>query len=332
MNIDERKISENLQHFVKMWETRKVDKLDECFAKNIRVYFSIFGRCYVLGTVRDWLSTLPHRDIKFTSMKLYNQAVVIDGDYARQSASMIGVFADDAHPSIRSIAFGGTFANEVIKVDGVWKIDTMRFELQMDNAYSDEFVAPNGLRTYIAGNGYRDLLGKWKYVNDRFSWQMDADPTQGLRVILAEFDSPWSHMQHRDNVQQDAEDAIKEVFAKYCFGNDFRMGLLISDSFADNAVISLSDKLQNLTKREAVVVLKQHLKGQPRVFHAGEFETLDVKDSTAHSIIHRLKPEKMTLTKAGDGEYVSDFGSATYDIDWVCEDGEWKIIRMQYTD
>ena len=202
---DREDVRRALDQFVTAWALQDISHLHDFLVKEPFVYFSIFGNCYTQEELASHMM-YPSERITKGFMEIVDHSCAMDGDKAQQFATMIGYFADET--AGRYIAFGGDFANSLVKEDGVWKLHTMRFELKTDNAAADEILTENGIIEKTAGEGDIELIGKWLKVNDRVGFFMDPVEGQGEHTIMPEQDAPWTVITCRDD---DEKDTVQEM-------------------------------------------------------------------------------------------------------------------------
>ncbi|WP_321006755.1 nuclear transport factor 2 family protein [Hungatella sp.] len=326
-SMDEEQIQLQLEAFVKAWEEEDVFVLDQCVSDEPHLYFSMFGKCYEKTTLKKWIK-ISGDSVKRRIMQIDNHSAVMKGDRAEQYAVLLGVFVSDDSEKPQYLSFGGTFVNTLIKEDGIWKFETIRFELQSDNGVLDEILSDEGFISIEEGPGNRELIKGWKQVNDRVGYYMDSLKEQGDHVILAEFDAPWFKITKPDNVLSD-ESQIQELFAKYAFAYDFSLFVLMRDIFTQDARIQICG-IGGMGCQEALACMKLIRQGAPRSLTTGHVTSLECHGETAECRIVRDLPEALRLTSGSSITRNLDFSCGEYYFKARKEEGIWKIYHFEY--
>lgn len=326
-SMDEEQIRLQLETFVKAWEKENVFSLDQCVVDEPYLYFSMFGKCYEKTTLENWLK-ISGADVKRKLMKINNHSCLVKGDRAEQYAVLLGTFISNEGNDLQYLSFGGTFVNTLVKENGIWKFETMRFEMQSDNGVLDETLSDEGFICIEEGTGNRELIKGWKLVNDRVGYYMDTIEEQGEHVILAEFDAPWAKVKEQDNQLND-EEQVRELFAKYSFSYDFSFFVLMRDIFTRDAVIKLNGR-EEMGCQDALAYMKLVRQGSPRSLTTGHVVSLECSGSEATCRIVRELPEAVRLNMKGDTLENLDFSCGEYFFKARKEEEGWKIYYFEY--
>jgi len=187
VKIDEENIKNCLDLLLQSW-SNDYRLLEKCTVKKPYLYFSNFGKCYVVSKAMDWFSLEQQKSLEIL-LKIGNYTVHIANEKAVQYATVIGCYIDASKD--KHLAFSGTFANQLVKEKEVWKFEVIRFELQTDDIYKTSKLDEKAVLVRKQGEGDRSLTNNWNMVDDRIGRYMDPLPYPvGKRNIVAEYDSP----------------------------------------------------------------------------------------------------------------------------------------------
>ena len=327
MPKEQDKVFQALQAFVDAWEQGNVELLDHCTSEEMIAYFSIFGTTYTREEMKAHLRGGRQNDVE-VRMWLENHICSVEENHARQYATLVGCFAGSGKNLGMQLIVAGSFVNTLIKDGDSWKLELIRFELQTDNVFCKEYLTDAGVLVRCNGKGTYKLVPGWKEVNDRVGYFMDALPEQGKHVIVGESDAPWYALEAGKTTENE-EDAIRELFLKYCFALDFNTFSLMNDIFADDSLF-LSEQAGVLNKHDAIAYLKLVRQGMPRSFHAGKFAGLELNGEYASCEVERLLVEtsEVCLDETGTLKIVPTVGRYAFRAKKA--DAVWKICSIQY--
>ena len=260
-----------LKTFVTAWENGETSLLDRCVEVEPYIYFSPFGKIY---TREELKKTLIQSREKFLTVKMQvlNHVCRIKEKKAQQYASWLAFITGEGE---KQLALGGSFVNTLIRNEEGWKMHTMRFDLQMDSVHSDIYVTEEGYFVYEKGSGTYEVVPTWKTVNDRVGCFMDPIAGQGNNYIVGETDAPWYAMPDAKGPATD-EEKLRELFAQYCFAQDFNTFSPLADIMEADAVF-VSQHAGVLNLHDAIAYLKIVRQGAPRSFHAGNVVKIEIK-------------------------------------------------------
>lgn len=269
---DEQKIRKALDDFVDGWQMGDAEKITAGMTLTTVLDFSIFEE----GIGRDeFIRLLIKRPVStsYVNFRLLNYVCAVRGDQARQSAAMIGTFAGQKDGWRTFFRFEGTFANELVRTGQEWKFTALRFEMTDENGtawprlYSDGIPQKDGIGSYA-------YVSYWKQQrhDDRIGWYDD----KRIPSVIAEYDSPWTFADQRENPGTDTEQ-IRETFFKYAYGIDFDCFDLYKEVFTKDALIIYGDD-RPYDLRGDIDMLKGERQGSCRCVHTGFFCKIDFND------------------------------------------------------
>lgn len=320
---DAQEIRGVLEQFLQAWASGEVDLLDGCVAKEPFVYFSTHNNCYTLGQLKQQL-LYTGKEKNVSQMRLVNELSRISGNQAVQYGIMIGLFADeDSH-----LAFGGSFTNKLVKTDSGWLLSKIRFELQTDDSVQSYSLDAEGHVASVPGNGDLAFIEKWQKVNTAIGLFVDQDPTQGPHTIMGECDAPWYCIPEPDN-DETQEEAIQNLFLRYCYAFDFNTPDLFEGVFATDCSF-LSNQAGKLNQDKAARYLTIVRQASSRAFHAVNFDEVQVNGNSAVLKATRLCPEAATVHPGENGDVTANMDTGQYELALKKEGGCWKIGQFTY--
>lgn len=319
---DRRLIREQLDRLLGIWEGRPGCRIEDCMPEEIFACFSNFGKIFVRDGLKKKMELTAGSTVRLNVLQ-YNSSAA--GDRAWQHAVIMGLIVRAGN----HICFGGTFVNELVRKEGRWLFEKLRFELQSDDGFSREYLTEEGHIIAVPGRGDRTLMTGWKMVNDRVGYFMDPVKEQGEHMILGEEDAPWNCAAEPEDEKDDSE-CVEEVFDRFCFAYDFSTLMLMKDILADDVVIR-SKNAGDLNKHDALGYFRILRQGSPRSFLAGSMAKLKIEEDTAVCEVTCYSPERYLAEQSGGGECWCDaciYGNLTFQF--RKEAGKWMINEAAF--
>lgn len=316
---DEIKIRECLEKFVEGW-SGKYDLLDECIVKEPYVEMSMFGHLYSVDLLKSFL---PIKKGNTLDIQLINYSAVVQGNEARQYATVIGLFKNEK----THLAFGGTLVTKVIKENEQWLLNMIRFDLQCEDSVGKTSLSKEGMLYRAPGFGDKTIIANWKVIDDRIGHNMSALPNMGKRMISPEYDTPWYVIKEQENIEND-ETQIKNLLYKYCYGFDLATFPLVRDILCDDIQLKVEEETFT-NKRDVIGYLKLLRKVKPRSFHSVIFDNLEIDDNTATVKAYRISPDLRTTLKVSND--LTQWIDGYYVYTAVKKENQWYIQDLNYT-
>lgn len=314
-------IKESYLKYIKAWETRNVDVLDEIIIPSLHVNYSIFEPIYSRAVLKERLKTIA---IEPTYARFSTQAYVclIEGNKAQQSAVLMGYYGVDG-AQYKHYSFGGYLVNSWEKFEDGWKMTNMKFDLAVDDGSvgmrneKNEFVR-------VKGAGDVAIVANWTPI------QEDLGVYDGCRLpmICTNFDAPWNVIKNPENQPTD-EEQIQELMNRYTFMIDKNGYELLPDLFTPDCSVSMS-QLGEMTYPTAVKMLKQMTGIATRLLHMAQIVKLDIDGDFAKAIAYRRAADEMYPFEYTKETEKIDFVAATYTLMFRRDHGKWRISHMAY--
>lgn len=324
-SMDELQIEKALEGFVKAWETGKTENLNDYVIAEPYVYFSMQNtNFYDRDTLKVMVGNL-NKDADQAKFWLENYVCLIEKNKAYQYAVLVGILTGEED---RHLGIGGVFTNTLVKEKGVWKLETIRFELREESSLEKEELTEKGLWIRTAGEGDISLIREWKLPKNEAGFFMDPVETEGRHVVLGELDAPWYCVKNRENPGDD-EAQIKELFYRYCFAYDVDSFLLMKEIFTEDAELEFV-QTGTLKLEDAIGFLKLQRQGLSRSLHTGIVKELEIKEDQAMCRILRNAPEKLHFKSMKNGESEVELCCGEYQMRCKKQNGQWRSCQFVY--
>ena len=322
--LDYNEIKENFHKFANGWVTGEVDMLDDAVLPDVKAYFSIFGsqNCMARSALKANLAVRTHKT-NYGHVQVNNYVCLIEGNHAQQIAYLNGIFSDDSDGNYEHYCWSGQMANHWVKTSQGWRMDVMRFDLNLDDANILGRIDEDLSFIVNKGPGNIEFVSNWQGIIDRAGW------FQGTRLpaICPELDAPWYAIKNRENIGTD-EEQLAEIFYKYCFAIDTDCFKLFDEVFSPYVTASIFWGTQDF--RQLLQTLKLNRAGSRRCQHMGRFGKCIVEGDSAYYEVNSKNPItffKPTITKADEAD-ADDWSTFRWLCNAVKENGEWRIIRF----
>ncbi|MEE0203095.1 MAG: nuclear transport factor 2 family protein [Muricomes sp.] len=320
---DYAEIKSGFEAFVKAWETREVDALDNLMIVNPFVSYSIFDPIYSREILKERMKVLGKQPT-YSRFVIKSYVCKIENGKAQQSAGMIGYFGDDSGKEYTHYAFTGYFTNSWEKFEDGWKIINAKFDLITDDG---TMGMRNEAGDFIRVKGEGDLafVPNWNPICD------DKSVFDGchLPCINGDTDAPWLVIKNPENKPLTDEEEIQELLNRYTFMIDTDTYALLPDLFTEDCSVSMS-QLGEMTYPTAIRMLKQMSGGAIRCHHMGEIVKLDVDGDRAVATAYRRAADEMYPFKYTKETEKVDFVAARYTLMFRRDHGKWRISHMAY--
>ena len=316
-------IKNNFEAYIKAWETRKVDLLDQVMIENPFVSYSIFDPIYSREILKERLKVLG-KNPTYSRFLIKAYTCLIEGERAQQSAGLIGYYGDDSGKEYSHYAFTGYLVNSWQKFEEGWKIIDAKFDLVTDDGTMGmRNEAGDFIR--VKGEGDLDFVPGWNRICD------DKSVFDGchLPCICGDMDAPWLVIKNPDNTFRSDEEEIQALMNRYTFMIDTDTYALLPDLFTPDCSVSMS-QLGEMTYPTAVRMLKQMSGVAIRCHHMAEIVKLDVDGDYAKAIAYRRAADEMYPYKYTKETENVDFVAARYTLMFRRDHGKWRISHMAY--
>jgi hypothetical protein len=309
--------------FVKAWETARVDEVDNCVTVDTYANFSIFGECCSRELLKYNLG-IRSRKNTYSRFDTLNYVCLIEGDRAQQAAGVAGIMSDSSGTEYEHYCFNGMFANSWIKTADGWRMNSVRFDLLVDDA---NILGRDETGSFVLnpGPGTLSFVENWLPINDKNGW------FNGVRlpVICAEYDLPWNVIKHRDNIGTD-EEQIEELFYKYCYSIDTDSFGMFKDVWTDDVVAYLPP-LGIMDNRTITNTLKINKSGSRRCLHLARVKSIDVHGDTADIVMCHMASAMIDPPYKFSKETEKlDIISSRWNVKARKVDGQWRFCKFFY--
>ncbi len=318
MTHDEKLIREAFNRFVECWQKAETDQLDEILESDCVIDFSIFKKVITVEELKKELA-VKTKKTTYSRFEVYNFVCAHNETEASVAGSIQGIFVNEEdHPS--NYTFNAFTGCSLVKKDGNWKFDTLRLIL---GSGSDNHARLRTTGVSIDyGDGDTDFVANWNLITNEVGWH------EGSRItsVVPEEDCPWYAIKDRLNHGTD-EEQIEECFYRYCYGLDYDCLDLYDDVFAEDAsAVYYDDRIYD--KRGVTAMLRYEREGMIGMGHIMAFSSIDVcKDhAKAHAYRTGYLPGPLLF---GDSKFLNHV-VARYDLEFVRENGLWKILKLNY--
>lgn len=310
---DYEEIKEKFALFVQTWKTREVSLLDDLFFKNVRCYLSTSkkmpnGSQDSIFGVRDFINDFPRTDI--LHLKIYDFVCKENGKDAQQYAEVHCVALDGLEEEKEVLD-----SFEFVCLTSVhWKFNGRHWKiscLKMD-------VAPfhGNLRTKFSGSWYlQDSVG------------LIDSPRNNC--IVGELDAPWYAIDDPNDDLTEIE-KVKEVMAKYAYGEDQNVFSYCYDAYSDyyacGGILTSCEK-----KIEWITSIKNKRMKDRYWMHPFKFIDIQIEGDRAYAIAERPCGHRQRIK-----EYIWTKDNA--DIEYSCgkmnlefkKEKDWKLVYAEY--
>lgn len=316
-------IRESFDKFIKAWETREVDVIDEFIIMKPTINFSIFDKIYSRSVLKERLRTIG-KTPTYTRFIVKSYVCLIEGNKAQQSAGLLGYYADDSGKEYSHLAFTGMFANSWEKFEDGWKMTEMNFDLLTDDGtmgMRDE----SGAFIRVKGEGDLDFVSNWTPIYD------DLSVYDGCRLpaICGELQAPWLVIKNPENQFKSDKEEMQALLDRYTFMIDTGTYALLPEIFTPDCSISMA-QLGEMTITTAVRMLKQMSGVAVRCHHMGEITDVKIDGDYAVAEAYRRAADEMWPFKYSKETEKTDFVAARYTLMFRRHNGKWAISHMAY--
>lgn len=308
-----------LQTFIDFW-CRKEKNLDGCLVDEPFVEANIFGYLYSKEDIERLFNPLTY-DL---NIKIYNHVATKKEDNAYQYASIIGLFKDKEQA--KHLAFGGTFANKLIKDDGEWMLKDIKFNLQFSDDVGKTYLNKDGLIYRSPGYGDKSFIKNWMAIDDRIGHNMLPLPNMGERMISPDYDTPWYIVKDSD-LKLTQEEQVKELLYKFAYNFDLAAFHAMSEVFTEDVSFKWYEEKFN-NRRDTIGYLKMLKKSTPRAHDSFDIKEVKINESKASLVANKISPDLRNLRKVSND--FNQWIDGTFYLDCIKEDGKWKIKKMEY--
>lgn len=228
----------------------------------------------------------------------------------------------------RHLAFGGSFANQLVCDGDVWKLKVVRFDLQCEDSVGRTSLSQTGMLYRASGFGFPGLISMWKSIDDRVGHNMAPVLNMGKRVVNQDYDAPWYAVPDTEATSAEDDAAVRELLYRYSFAYDFVALKLVDGIFSDEVEFSCPEATWS-TKRDAIGFLKLHRKSTPRSHHSVVFDEVSIEGDWAVAHARRIAPDLQTRPVVAAG--IDQWADGSYRYEARKEQGTWHITAFEYS-
>lgn len=305
-------IKDAYEAFARAWERRDGEVLGDIFIPEAACNLSTVakypcgGQHGIFG-IRDFVEKTPASD--FFHIIPCNFVARVRGNRAQQSAVLVaraGVYEEGA---VRVCEFTALNTNAWEKVDGKWRVTELKLEID-----------------YCLGD-FSEFTANWYFEKPGLSYYHGIH----LPVISGELDAPWRRVPTEDEGNKTDEELILETFSRYAFGIDSLNFSLLVDALSDDVVVNMAP-WGSMDKREFMQTLKFKRQAANNWSHPAQLESVRIDGDAAELRLNRMAGHRQSaipiVFTPENAETV--YADARYEIKMLREDGQWRILRMDY--
>ncbi|MDQ0362750.1 nuclear transport factor 2 family protein [Breznakia pachnodae] len=304
-------IKDTFNIFIEAWKTNTPEALSECFVPETACHLSVVSK-YPCGSqhgiigIKDFVKKTVKPD--FFYINPCNFVARVKDKYAKQSATLVcraGVIEND---NVRVIEFSFLTVNSWIKTKDGWKMNDFKMDV----------VECSG--------DYNEFIDGWYFENNDLNYYFGIH----LPVISGELDCPWEEVKEEDDIKDD-QTKILETFSRYAYGIDTLNFTQLIDSLSDDLVVNMAP-WGAMDKREFMQTLKFKRQASNTWNHPTQLDDIKIDNNNATVRLHRMaghKQSTMPIEFTKDN-YNAIYADARYELKMIKEDGNWKILRMDY--
>ena len=273
---DYNEIKAKFRKFANAWASTQVDALDDVILEDAKSYFSIFGSEKPLSRqlLKENLAIRTHV-WDYARIDINNYVCLIEGNQAQQIAYLNGLWSDNTDSNYQHYCWSGQMANHWVKTSEGWRMDSLRFDLNLDD-YNILGRREDDLSFILnKGPGNIEFQSNWIGITDKLGW-FKGTP---LPAICPELDAPWFVIKNPENIGSDLEQ-VEELFYKYCFAIDTDCFTLFTQTFSPYLIANIFWGSQDF--RQLLQTLKLNRAGSRRCQHMGKLGKWIVKDDLAY--------------------------------------------------
>lgn len=302
--------------FIEMLRTDDFSGLDSVIYEDCKADISMVGHLKGPDEIKEKIGW-PGPECNVSKITVWNFVARSHGDKGQMFAYVQCTRAIEDDKNIYPFLFGGQFVNSFEKVNGVWKMSHIRFDL-----------------VYEEGN---DLFVKNKWTTINYGLYSGHEP-----MINAELDSPWRVIPEDDEPQSDAEN-IFELMYKYAFvfdNADFEfMHTFVTDDFWINGsgedLPHPDDPPRNGDfpgLRAVNDFLKSKHKNEAKMIHSCRMDRIVFEDeNTVHAYMPRGEEYRLKNHNPDKGSIHSMVTTAIHHIHAKKIDGRWLMYKYRIT-
>jgi hypothetical protein len=308
-------VKQVLRTYVEALETNDMDKLAGCLSDDIVLkttnYGNANGKQNVINNLR-WQGL----EYNYAKYKIFNFVCFTSGDKARSSCVVTALIGQDDPDYFHYFQFGGYYVIDYKLENNEWKMNFIKFNLDMEDGNS-LFVK-----------------GWWKLIDYRlYEGSLDYP-------ICPEYDAPWNAFEHPDD-PDDVKEQVKDALFRYAWGIDHSDFTVLGSAFADNVRmvnekkdgnISGLDTMGDTMNRDELIRFMKYKRLKEAVMeHIYNIVKIEVDGEYAKLEVYRYEPHRLGTTKLHKYNKDSDFysGSFFYEfrhVEGTYPTGGWKMV------
>lgn len=299
-----------VKDFLKSWESKDVDKLNEIFKSDLICYLStvveyIDGSQHSRSGIKNFILDTPNSDYFHISM--YNFVCRYNSSKAQTSFITVGRAINRINEHICSFEFTAEFVISWENVNDEW----LGYEMRMQ------------VTDY---HGDLEIFKSWYFEDQKAKWY----PGIHLPVIQGELDNPWFVIQNSERIMSDQEQ-IEEQLYRFAFGEDMlafnQVEATLSDDFlAEMAPWGIMDK------RLFMTAVKHHRTRTLTWAHPLKIKSIELNDNVADVVAYRITGHRQRTreTILDESNYNHEFSCAHYRLRLKKINNIWKLFEFHY--
>ena len=304
------KVKEVFLDFVNILEKNDIEHFDDLLTEDVTLESTNYGYASGLKNVKEKLKWdgLP---INFSRSRIFNFVAFTKNNIAKQSAVVTTLVGQNDKDYFHYFHFSGYFLNDFIQVNEKWKINKVKFNLDMED----------GNTLFVKG--------WWKLIDYRFFEGAYPYP------IVSEMEAPWRAIKDPDSLGTE-EEQVLDSYYRYCWGIDHAdMGILLSclddyiefDKRAINLPLDPNPDSNFVSALEIVKIMKFKRFKEPVMEHIFKIKDINIKDDRATLVTYRYEPHRLGTKKFNKLNMHEDFYSGICEYEFVKRDNGWKMCK-----
>ena len=304
------KIKEIFLCFVNALEKDEIDTLNEILAEDVTLESTNYGYAIGKEDVKNKLrwQGLP---INYSRSKIFNFVAFTEKDFGKQSAVVSSLVGQNDEHYFHYFQYSGYFLNDYVKVDGRWKINKIKFNLDMED----------GNTLFVKG--------WWNLIDYRFFEGAYPYP------IVSEIEAPWRVIKNPDYLGTDEEQVV-DAYYRYCWGIDHAdMEILLSGlddyvEFSKGAIhlpLDPNPGSNSILVLDVIKIMKYKRYKEPVMEHIFKIEDVKITGDKAQLITYRYEPHRLGTKKLTKLNMNEDFYTYVCEYEYVKKKDGWKMCR-----
>jgi hypothetical protein len=275
---------------------------DEVFTKGTEFQTQHLG-CFIGAEEAKAAFRWKGPRLNISRYQIYNHTLFNDSERAVQSAYLVALVGYVERGYLHHFQFGGHFLNSWRKIDGDWKITTMKFALDM------EF----GNTAFVSG--------WWKLIDYTVYGGYQFHP------INSPIEAPWRQGISQDNWTE--EEQVRDLYNRYAWGIDENDFALTASALAEDVTTHIPGQILR-SREELIAMLRSKRDKENTMSHVGKFAGVSLNHHSATLFMRRYEPHRIGTRILHKGNVDTQFYSVQYTFSAEKKDSAWTIRQIDY--